>query len=291
MVLALGGCFSKPDMPGHVADADGDGQSRDGQSGACTTWGPWGSTIDLSALDPTMMARGPWLSPDHLDLVYQAGTSTDLVLAHRTGLGAEFGPATILMSNLMSNVSTRAQPFLSDDLLEIWVNDSAGHIQTATRMDQMTAFGPLTVLDSLGNGMNHVGSAQVSTDRLTMLVTLGDFPDQQIGGSVRPAPTQPFPPVTAIAGLNDTTFNQCSPTAAGSLVLFERRTDSGKYEIYESTDLGNGTYSQPTKFAPLSNPAVSYGEPHLTRDGSALVYVEVDGTSQQLRMIERSCLD
>ncbi len=302
LVLAsLAGCFSKPglrDRDGGGDDDDGgngDGGGGDGGGGdggvadapiigGCQNWGPWTSPVGVFANGPERF--GPWLSPDGLVLVFQMGTLVYQI--GRTTAGATVGSAMQIYTAPSNN---DLQPFLSDDLMHLWIDDNSGGLLEASRTSTTAVFtnaSPLPgPIDAIAETVEDVA---VSGDGLRMIVTSGpSAQNEELYMSSRSTTAANFGALSSLP-INTTLRNDCCAAITPHSFLWTKETATGNYEIWEAGWDGDGHFAGVGAPLPLTTGDV-WHSPAISRDGTQLVVVRGAPGGRELSQMSRVCMD
>lgn len=227
MLLATTACLSTPDRPY-------------GDSGCVHELTELGSTND----------REPWMSPDHLELVFdrQIGNSA-LYTARRANRDDPFGAPRPLAG--LSQCSDAAYPFLSTDSLRLWFNCS-GKLWSAHRPTRDMPFEQVQPEPGFVNEPAGFSGASVDETELTMtfagsnghlyLVKRASTSDVFDSSAAQEIPAPGL--VWAPSLVNDGAlllFGVCVGSPCGDRRIYRVTRDSGWSDATEATDLGHVT--------------------------------------------------
>jgi Tol biopolymer transport system component len=263
--LACAACLSKPSS---LIGRDG-GTRADAP--ACTL-GSWGMPAEVPGINTPYDDRGPWLSPDGLDL-YFVRTTTPVYIqhAHRpdASVFAFFSGATPL-TELPTFYG--ADPALSDDQTRIYFacQDTTGnvHLDMATRADANSTFGAAAPIMELDTGAYNQNPALLAGETTMFYASDrgGNSIDLYVTTRDRVGTTWNTPAALAALASPDADYEP-TISADGSDLLFV--SGSSLLEAHHEGAQPNG-FVLDGPFLPTGNLTVY--EPFLSRDGTTLVF-------------------
>lgn len=286
VVCALAGCFSTPTLNGGV-DGDGgiaDGATADGSDGSMgnCTWRRIGTVLH----DETSWERHPWLSSDARTLVFWRapfGNTTSnaglLFQANRPTAGDPWdSPFQIYPATGTSGAPDGADPSLDHAMTKMYLKTNAG-LQVMSRANANAQFSTTPTSDTQLSSVSSVGMVQdggfLTDDGLRFLFVAGPsanfYPNADLYIASRPNQSSAFGTPVAFEH-NVAGKNECCPTMAGNLLMYERPVPAGtgETEIVQSVQT-SGTFSAPTVVVLPGTD--SFQQPSLSADGNHLVYV------------------
>ncbi len=302
VVLVVAGCFSKPGLRDHdrdggndddaAGDGGGDGSMIDSPIAGCS-WTPLGTILD----DPAFDERHPWISSDGKIVTYWKGTGNGgssnglMWQAERPGIGQPFdAPIQIFpQSPATSGAPNEADPSFDHGMLKMYVSTSSG-ILTASRAMPNGMFQTPTndnELSLVSSTRQFQEGAFLTDDGRKLLFVAGDstYDSEDLYIATRSTSSGTFTSVKPFDH-NVVGTNECCPTMAGNVVMYERPIAGGKKEIVSSI-LDGTTLSAPELVVlPGTN---SFQQPSLSADGTRLVYVVNLGSDWHLEEAELSC--
>ncbi len=141
--VALAGCVSLPDHPP-----------------PCVA-----QRLDELYVDGTHADYEPWLSPDHLELVFRRDVMGPIVMTtQRASVEQAFAAPTAI-----NGVTAPLDPFVTDDDLELWTVDGMQRLWTATRRARDQPFGNAQQVA----GFTSLQGASLTADGLTIVFAQG----------------------------------------------------------------------------------------------------------------------
>jgi len=300
LAVAVAGCYSPTLIDGQMCSETGhcpEGLACDPNTNTCVSnvvhcreWSDFGAPVKLANLTTGHNLYNPWLSPDKTELWYiDDGEPTHLRRSRRQ-IGGDF-PASEPVVQPDDINTTNGQPFLSDDLLTLYYNDSAVHVtqrKRATPMDDFSLTGERVFPTS------DPSDAAITADGLQMVVgfpVLSSAADLQLSTRASTADDWPAPDGTAFAAANSPGDDDCCATISGdgTEVIFE--SSRAGQALWRTTRSANNTsFGAAVKIVQPDN--AGNASPTLSRDGTTLVYSsKPDGQSTyDIVMAERTCL-
>jgi Tol biopolymer transport system component len=284
-LVALCGC-------GHIRfDPIGDGGAGIRTDGC--TLGAWGAPRPLTELNTPTDEFGPWLSANHLEILFTSGVtgSPEIHRATRATPEATFDPP-VLWAPPPNGNSDSDDPWLTSDELRMYFDGHIGsgiQLLFATRATTSAMFANVAQIAELDTSTNDTGPT-LTADETTMvfMTDRGGTPDLYM--AKRANPTDPFGSPAPIPSASTSSYECCSWISPDgqSLVYL---SDAGSPNILHlliatrsGDDFVNAMPLDPALEAP-GPPA----DPFITPDGLTLVYgVGVTG-SIDLYIAERTC--
>ena len=228
----------------------------------------------------------PWLSPDHLELIFRREYlgGDNLVVARRDSVEKAFGPVQVLDADF---AATATAPFVTDDGLDIWyvaydAMSGVPSVYTAHRAARDQRFGesslvPLTTT-RLGDGL--IADVSLTSDQRTIIA--GTTQDN-IYAATR-APGGPFPPLDVVS-FSAGAEGHPSISGDGTVVYYFAYLATVPTIFSVARDPDAMTYGQPAQVFAISAAllATSDESPQLDRDGRTVAFSSDRGdTSSQI---------
>lgn len=257
------------------------------------TWTPLGTILD----DPALDERHPWISSDGKIVTYWKGTGNGgsnnglMWQAERSSIGQPFGaPIQIFPQSPATNgAPNEADPSFDQGMLKMYISTSSG-ILTASRampngMFQTPASDP--ELSLVSSTRQFQEGAFLTDDGRKLLFVAGDstYESEDLYIASRTGAAGAFTSVKPFDH-NVVGTNECCPTMAGNVLMYERPVAAGKKEIVSSI-LDGVTLSPPERVVLPGTD--SFQQPSLSANGQRLVYVVNNGSDWHLEEAELSC--
>jgi hypothetical protein len=288
VVCLLAGCFSTPPLRHDDGGAGGDDDANDAShldaGSGCATWSAWTDLLTIGD------GFGPWVSPDGLVLVYQSGAGVWQVERATKAVGWDIQTRQKIY---MGNGTNDLQPFLSDDLLHLWIDDNSGGIDESSRTATTEMFVSTSQLAGPINGSSVImEDVEVSSDGLRMILASGaNAAAEDLVISTRASVSAVFELPAETLTINNGARNDCCATTNSSSFLWTQATATGGYAVMEAAWDGTRNFGSPVQVPALVTGDI-WSAPGMSRDGTVLVVVKgapVPGP-QTLWRLERECI-
>jgi Tol biopolymer transport system component len=268
-------CFSKPPDPR-----------------GCTDDRAWGTARPLPELASSGDELGPWLSPDRQDLWFSSTRESHGVYHARWNTTTRtYDPPDRV--DLNPAVTTDdGEPFLSDDQTTLWYSTDPvdTDVFAASRASTATTFGASsrTAAGDIDSGVFDSG-IDVTQDGTTAVFASARDGDVELYLATWSATTKTYTNVVPIPSLSHPGRDCCATLGADGTTLLFESDRGGRATIWESVRAdASSPFPEPHVFEPFVGSTSVDGQPHLIRDGTAVVFSSNRGGSDfDLYIVDR----